>query len=186
MGNGTNSRNQIGSVSPLRTIIKPLCSQEQGLPSAQEDHWAKFYEKYRREAEEYDRKFRPFRPQASPESTLVLGTVIDLDYNGRFPATRPLPFCSHRIYKSVIMPPDDKVEARFHTVDPDSEVETPLRTLGHGVSFLGLYPDEEVFFKAETGIQDTEELRKHIIEVQEEAYKVSSCCPRTDRTHPLG
>ena len=36
-----------------------------------------------------------------------------------------------------------------------------------------LDPEAERFFKAETGIQDTEELRKHIIGVQEEAYKVS-------------
>ena len=53
------------------------------------------------------------------------------------------------------MPPGDRIEARLHTIDPDGEVETRLRTLDHGGSFLELNPDEEAFFKAETGIQET-------------------------------
>ncbi|KAF9649469.1 hypothetical protein BDM02DRAFT_1817741 [Thelephora ganbajun] len=54
----------------------------------------------------------------------------------------------------------------------DGEIEAHLRTLHPDGTLLELDPEEETFFKAETGIQDTEELRKHIIEVQEEAYKV--------------
>jgi len=55
------------------------------------------------------------------------------------------------------------------------ETETRLRTLHLDDTLLGLDPEEEAFFKSETGIQDTEELRKHIIEVQEDAYKVTRC-----------
>jgi hypothetical protein len=40
---------------PVRTSLRPLCSRIQGLP--QEDHRARFYEHYRKEAEEYDREF---------------------------------------------------------------------------------------------------------------------------------
>jgi len=51
--------------------------------------------------------------------------------------------------------------------------ETGLRTVYLGGTFLELSPEGEVFFKSGTGIQDAEELRKHIIEVQEGAYKGS-------------
>lgn len=40
-------------------------------------------------------------------------------------------------------------------------------------ALLVLGPDAERFFKAETRIQDSEKLRKHIIQVQQEAYKAS-------------
>ena len=63
--------------------------------------------------------------------------------------------------QSAIMTLDDDVETRLRTIRPDS-------------TLLELDPKEEAFFKEETGIQDTEELRKHIIEVQEEAYEVRS------------
>lgn len=56
----------------------------------------------------------------------------------------------------------------------DSEVEEHLRTLHFDGNLLKLGPEEEAFFKVETGIQDPEELRKHIINVHEEAYKVST------------
>ena len=55
----------------------------------------------------------------------------------------------------------------------NSEVEAYLRALPSDASFLVLDPEIEEFFKAQTGIQDSDELRKHIVEVQEEAYKVS-------------
>ena len=57
----------------------------------------------------------------------------------------------------------------------DVETEKRLRTLHLDGTLLVLNPEEEAFFKSETGIQDTEELRKHIIEIQEDAYKVSHC-----------
>jgi len=57
----------------------------------------------------------------------------------------------------------------------DGEIEKRLRTLNLDETLLELDPEEEAFFKAETGIQDTEELRKHIIDIQEEAFKVSCC-----------
>lgn len=57
----------------------------------------------------------------------------------------------------------------------DVETETRLRTLHLDDTLLGLDPEEEAFFKSETGIQDTEELKKHIIKVQEDAYKVTRC-----------
>ena len=55
----------------------------------------------------------------------------------------------------------------------EAQTETRLRVLPLDDTLLELNPEEEVFFKSETGIQDTAELRKHIIEVQEDAYKVS-------------
>ena len=57
----------------------------------------------------------------------------------------------------------------------DVETETRFRALHTDDTLLKLNPEEEAFFKLETGIQDTEELRKHIIKVQEDAYKVSRC-----------
>jgi hypothetical protein len=48
----------------------------------------------------------------------------------------------------------------------DNEVES-------AGALLVMIPDTERFFKAETGIQDTGELRKHIIQTQQEAYKAS-------------
>ena len=65
-------------------------------------------------------------------------------------------------------------------MDPDREAEKRFRILHLDDTFLQLDPEEEAFFKSETGIQDTEELRKHIIQVQEDAYKVSHCS-RADR-----
>ena len=61
----------------------------------------------------------------------------------------------------------------------NNEVETRPRTPQPDDALLVLDPETERFFKAETGIQDTEELRKHIIEVQQEAYKVSNPPPNT-------
>lgn len=58
---------------------------------------------------------------------------------------------------------------------PDGPIETHLRTLYLDGTLLELSPSEEAFLKAETGIQGTEELRRHITEIQEEAYKVSGC-----------
>ena len=40
-------------------------------------------------------------------------------------------------------------------------------------SALKLGPEEIAFFEAQTGITDEEELRKHIIDVQAEAFAVS-------------
>lgn len=57
-------------------------------------------------------------------------------------------------------------------MDWGTEIETHLRSLPLNTDVLALDADTETFFKAETGIQDTEQLRKHIVQVQEEAYKV--------------
>ena len=37
----------------------------------------------------------------------------------------------------------------------------------------GLSPEQATFFKAQTGINNDDDLRTHILEVQENAYKVS-------------
>ena len=55
----------------------------------------------------------------------------------------------------------------------DVEADTRLRVLPLDDTLLELDSEEETFLKLETDIQDTEELRKHIIEVQADAYKVS-------------
>jgi len=55
----------------------------------------------------------------------------------------------------------------------EREIEKHFRALPLDETFLELDPEEEAFFKAETRIQDTEELKKHIVEVQKEAYDVS-------------
>ena len=65
----------------------------------------------------------------------------------------------------------------------DIEAETRLRIRPLDDTLLESSPEEEAFFKFETGIQDTEELRKHIIEVQADAYKVSRHVRRSDEIH---
>jgi len=55
----------------------------------------------------------------------------------------------------------------------DRENEEHYRAFHFDGTLLELGPEEEAFFKVETGIQDSQELRKHIIDVHEEAYKVS-------------
>ena len=55
-----------------------------------------------------------------------------------------------------------------------SETETHFRTLHVDGTLLELGPEEEEFFKAETRIQDPEELRKHVVKVHEEAYEVGA------------
>ena len=68
-----------------------------------------------------------------------------------------------------------------------NSVEAYFRTFASNASFLVLDPETEEFFKAETGIQDGGELRKHIVEVQEEAYKVGhrpcADCVHTHRSN---
>ena len=56
-----------------------------------------------------------------------------------------------------------------------TELIARARDLPLDSTLLKLDPVEEAFFKAETGIQDTKELREHIIELQEEAHKVGRC-----------
>jgi len=56
----------------------------------------------------------------------------------------------------------------------DGENEEHYLTFQFDGTLLELGPEEEAFSKVETGIQDPEELRKHIIDVHEEAYKVST------------
>ena len=53
-----------------------------------------------------------------------------------------------------------------------SDLKSHLQSLPLDSSLLVLNPDVEEFFKVEAGIQDTEELKKHLVQVQEEAYKV--------------
>ena len=57
----------------------------------------------------------------------------------------------------------------------EAEARTGTRLPTLDSTFLELGPEEEAFFKSETGIQDTEELREHILKVQEDAYKVDRC-----------
>ena len=61
----------------------------------------------------------------------------------------------------------------------NTETETRLRVLRLDDSLLKLNPEEEAFLKSETGIQDTGELKEHVIKVQEDAYKVRCCLNRT-------
>ena len=59
-------------------------------------------------------------------------------------------------------------------IDTDSELEIRLRTLqpdGTLLTFGG--PEEEAFFMSETRIEDPEDLGKHIIQIQEDPFKVS-------------
>ena len=58
-------------------------------------------------------------------------------------------------------------------MDQDADIKSRLQALPLNSSFLVLKPDVEEFFKVEAGIQDTEELKKHLVQVQEEAYKVA-------------
>ena len=60
-------------------------------------------------------------------------------------------------------------------------VERPVVTLPTPATRFGLSPEQATFFKAETGINDDNKLRTHILEVREEAYKVSDAM---FRVHP--
>ena len=57
-------------------------------------------------------------------------------------------------------------------MNTDIETEIPFYTLPLDDTLLELNPEEEAFFKSQTRIQDTDELRKHIVRVQKDAYKV--------------
>ena len=50
--------------------------------------------------------------------------------------------------------------------------EKPAAPLPLGSRVLDLRPDEAVFYKARTGIQDEEELKQHIARVQAAAWEV--------------
>ena len=57
-------------------------------------------------------------------------------------------------------------------MNTDIETEIPFYTLPLDGTLLELNPEEEAFFKSQPRIQDTDELRKHIIRVQKDAYQV--------------
>lgn len=57
----------------------------------------------------------------------------------------------------------------------DSKTEAHLRTFHFDRTLLELGSEEEAFFKAETGIEDPEELKAHVVNTHEEAYKASTC-----------
>ena len=65
-------------------------------------------------------------------------------------------------HKPATMKGDNALEGVLHALPPDG-------------SLLFLDSEAESFFRAETGINDSEELKRHIIDVQQEAYKVSHC-----------
>jgi len=67
-------------------------------------------------------------------------------------------------------------------MNTDIETEIRFHTFPLNDTLLKLNSEEEAFFKSETGIQDTEELRKHIVRVQQDAYKVI----RRSRTDSMG
>ena len=50
-------------------------------------------------------------------------------------------------------------------VNPDTESLT--------TGYYGLPPDQATFFKAETGIDNEDDLQTHILKVQKKAFKVS-------------
>lgn len=57
-----------------------------------------------------------------------------------------------------------------------TQTSVTLAELGLDPSLYNPRPGEVKFFKEQTGIQDDSELRKHIISVQEEAWKVNNQC----------
>jgi hypothetical protein len=57
----------------------------------------------------------------------------------------------------------------------DGELEAVLRALPSGDGLLALDPEIEGFYLLETGIQDSEELKKYIVEFQEGTYKEIHC-----------
>ena len=78
------------------------------------------------------------------------------------------------------MPPPPPTESTSQQPEnPDIETETRPRTLPLDDILLELNHEEEAFFESETDTQDMEESRKHIIGVQEDAYKVS-CSTHVD------
>ena len=62
---------------------------------------------------------------------------------------------------------------RVGAVDPKISAVINLDTEPLAAAYE-LSPEQTTFFKAETGIDDDDDLRTHILGVQEKAYKVSS------------
>ena len=57
--------------------------------------------------------------------------------------------------------------------DPLSTLRADFQSLPlQDIMFYNLDDAESAFFKSQTGIQDDELLKKHIVEAQEEAFKV--------------
>jgi len=84
--------------------------------------------------------------------------------------TRSVPSAPH-------VPPTESTSSQPE--NPDIETETRPRTLPLDDTLLELSREGEAFFESETDTQDMEESRKHIIGVQEDAYKVS-CSTHVD------
>ena len=59
----------------------------------------------------------------------------------------------------------------------DNFTETRFRTFNVDGTLLEMGPEDEASLKTETGTPYTERLKKHIIEVHEEAHKVSTSLP---------
>lgn len=68
--------------------------------------------------------------------------------------------------------PNPRATNQPTTMKPCDAIEPHHRAIPVDGVLLRLSPEEEAFFKTETGIKDTDELRRHIITVHEEAYKV--------------
>ena len=83
MGDRVSSR-QMGKLSlvSLRSVFEPLCSQEKVSTPIQEDPRAKFYDVYRRKAEEYDREFIK-KYDENLNTTLIFVSPTDLSGNTR-------------------------------------------------------------------------------------------------------
>lgn len=69
---------------------------------------------------------------------------------------------------SVVQINDGDISNQKQTKEPTSLAELELDP-----SLYKPDPNEIEFFKSQTGIQDDEELKKHIISVQKEAWEVS-------------
>jgi len=69
--------------------VEPLCSQKQDSPSTQEHHRTKFYEIYRREAEDYDREFIK-RYDEDLNTTLIFVCLCVPRVYGTLTAYRPV------------------------------------------------------------------------------------------------
>ena len=64
------------------------------------------------------------------------------------------------------------------SVNTPAQKNSAQRSHALGERFFFLTDEERTFFKQQTGIQDDEELKAHILEVQAEAYKVCSSARR--------
>ena len=110
---------------PTGTSLRPLCSEKQGILPPQEDHRARFFEHYRKEAEDYDREFMK-KHDEDLNTTLIF--VSFTRYLGMYVLTQPQAGLFSAVTSAFIIDVQSKLQP-----DPNDETAALLRVLIHKI-----------------------------------------------------